>query len=133
MSEKRIPDEVKLAFAHRLERLMVERGWNQSELARRASLFMPHGKKMGRDNISNYCRGDVLPGPVHLNAIAKALGVRNEELLPARNVDFGVTVERQAGRAEMKETSNGNVHIFIDKEVPMSVALRVWHALSTKE
>lgn len=64
----------KQAFAKRLYNLMLSKGWNQSELARRAGLQ--------RDRISTYIRGQTLPTPQNVAALATALGVTAEEMLP---------------------------------------------------
>lgn len=61
-------------FARRLYRLMVERGWRQADLARKADL--------PRNAISVYLRGASLPSPENLNALAKALDTKPELLLP---------------------------------------------------
>ena len=45
----------KQEFGKRLYSLMVERGWQQSDLARAAGI--------GRDSVSTYMRGHSLPGP----------------------------------------------------------------------
>jgi len=70
-------------FGQRLNRLMTERGWSGAELARRASLHLPAGKKpIGRDTIAWYVRGKRAPGPVFLKAVARALDIAPEMLLP---------------------------------------------------
>jgi transcriptional regulator with XRE-family HTH domain len=61
-------------FARRVYSLMLEKGWTQSELARRSDL--------NRDAISNYTRGVTLPSPLSLQKLADGLGVKPEELLP---------------------------------------------------
>lgn len=61
-------------FGRRLHALMLERGWNQSELARQADI--------GRDAVSTYIRGRSFPEPKSLHALAEALGVEVAELLP---------------------------------------------------
>lgn len=70
----RADDAMKAAFAQRLLTVMRERGWTQSELARRA--------RIGRDNVSGYIRGKNLPGPAILNRLAAALAVGPEQLIP---------------------------------------------------
>ena len=70
----RADDAMKAAFAQRLLAVMRERGWTQSELARRA--------RIGRDNVSGYIRGKNLPGPAILNRLAAALAVGPEQLIP---------------------------------------------------
>jgi transcriptional regulator with XRE-family HTH domain len=64
----------KLEFGRRLMQLTLEKGWNQSDLARAAGL--------GRDAISTYVRGRSFPEPRSLKRIADALGLSTEQLLP---------------------------------------------------
>lgn len=64
----------KTEFGRRLKSLMLERGWNQSELARYA--------EMGRDNVSGYINGKYLPNAKHLHKLARALHVDPQTLLP---------------------------------------------------
>lgn len=68
-------------FARRLQRAMIDKGWTQSELGRRASDYHPGGT-IQRSSISKYCKGDTLATPAVLAALAKALGKKEEELLP---------------------------------------------------
>lgn len=71
------PDDIrKQELGRRIHQLLLERGWSQSELARRANL--------GRDAISTYVRGTVFPTPRSLRAIARAFGVSEDDLLPDR-------------------------------------------------
>lgn len=64
----------KLEFGRRLNKLMLDRGWNQSDLARAAGL--------GRDAVSTYVRGRSFPEPKSLRKLAEALGAKTEDLLP---------------------------------------------------
>lgn len=64
----------KQEFGRRLYRLMLARGWNQSELARQADL--------PRDSISTYIRGRTFPTPKSLQSLANALDVSSADLLP---------------------------------------------------
>lgn len=61
-------------FGRRLHAEIINRGWNQSEMARRADLR--------RDAISTYVRGTVLPSPAALQKLANALGMQPTDLLP---------------------------------------------------
>lgn len=61
-------------FARRLYKLMIDRGWRQSDLARAANLK--------RNSISVYLRGASLPNPENTKALAKAFDMKPEELLP---------------------------------------------------
>jgi hypothetical protein len=48
---------------------MNEKGWTQAELARRVAPLLKNSR-IGRDNISKYVRGKVLPLPHVLDALA---------------------------------------------------------------
>lgn len=61
-------------FSRRLYKLMLGKGWTQAELARQSGLT--------RDSISGYVRGNHMPTHESVKALAKALGVKAEELLP---------------------------------------------------
>lgn len=64
----------KQEFGKRLYKLMIGKGWHQSELARRADV--------ARDSVSTYIRGVSLPEPGNLERLARALGVDPVDLLP---------------------------------------------------
>src|SRR6185295_1530438 len=66
----------KQEFGRKLHKLMLEKGMHHAELARRADL--------PRNNISTYINGRSYPTEQSLNKLAKALGVRPDELLPNR-------------------------------------------------
>ncbi len=61
-------------FGRRLFKLINDRGWNQSDLAREAGI--------GRDSISTYVNGHTFPTPKNLRAMSEALGVEPHDLLP---------------------------------------------------
>jgi transcriptional regulator with XRE-family HTH domain len=61
-------------FGRRLATLLLDKGWNQSDLARAAEL--------GRDSISTYVNGKTFPTPKALKALSEALGVSKDDLLP---------------------------------------------------
>jgi transcriptional regulator with XRE-family HTH domain len=78
------PEAIRMEFARRLQAALNEKGWTQSELARRVAPLLKHSR-IGRDNISKYVRGKVLPLPPALEAIAKVLDRKNTDLLPVRS------------------------------------------------
>lgn len=61
-------------FGRRLHRLLLDRGWRQSELARRAGIQ--------RDSVSNYVRGRAFPSQLNLSKMAQAFGVSADDILP---------------------------------------------------
>lgn len=123
--------EVLKEFGKRLQRLMAERGWNQSDLARHSAKHMPD-KKFGRDNISGYICGENLPGPAHLNAMAKALGLPYDELLPTRGVpDIDSRVDARTKKAaadaplDVRDLGEGKAWLRVNQEVPWDVAIEI--------
>jgi transcriptional regulator with XRE-family HTH domain len=77
------PVAIRMQFAKRLQDALNEKGWTQSELARRVAPKLKDSR-IGRDNISKYVRGKVLPLPAALHAIAEVLGMEAKDLLPSR-------------------------------------------------
>lgn len=116
------PYEAALAeFSRRVQALMAQKGWNQSELARQAAKFMPN-KKFNRDNISVYIRGQSFPGALRLHAIAKALGTTPEDLVPKHGMP---SVDEKAPALDIRTMSDGNVWVRINQAMPMDVAMEL--------
>jgi transcriptional regulator with XRE-family HTH domain len=112
---------LKKEFAKRLQHLMTEKGWNQSDMARAAAKFMPD-KKFNRDNISLYVRGSQLPGPVRLKALCRALGVEQDALMPAGAV---ATVDENSPPLALRPLGNGNDWLQVNQAVPHDVAMQI--------
>lgn len=73
----------KQEFGRRLQSLLDDRGWNQSDLVRAINIAFPDlDKPFGRDAISTYINGRSFPTPKSLNMLCQALSVTREELLP---------------------------------------------------
>lgn len=127
---------IKAEFARRLQTAMVAKGWNQSELARRATDFLPRpapgqkrGHAIGRDLISHYVRGTMLPGPINLEALAKALGVRTIELMPAGVPQVG----GEPTPFEMKGLPDGRMYIRISRTVTQDNAMKIMAILADED
>jgi len=121
-------DAAKREFAARLDRLRISRGWNQSELARQAALHMPDGI-FGRDSVSGYLRGISLPGPVHLNALARALKVQPADLVPARPVAYA---SDKAPPFEVRDYDGDNAWVKVNQSVPWPIALQIMQLVKGK-
>lgn len=70
----------KQEFGRRLQKLLDERNWSQSDLVRQVEGVT--GNRMGRDAISTYINGRSFPTPKSLNQLCQAFGLTREELLP---------------------------------------------------
>lgn len=126
---------VKAEFARRLQAAMIEKGWNQSELARRANEHLPkpakgqaRGKEIGRDSISHYMRGKMMPLPTYLSALAKALGVEPSALLPARTPTAGPSAPY-----EMKGLPDGRVYLRVSRTLRQATALKIMALLAEED
>ena len=117
----------KKEFGARLREEILKRGWTQSDLARRASLFLE--KEMGRDSISVYCLGKSLPGGTHLYAIARALDMEPAELLPG----VAAFAARVTGGSELEVRAlpgmPGRARLVIDQEVSFDQAVKIMQIL----
>lgn len=114
-------------FAKRLNRYMIERGLNQSDLARKAAQHTPK-KILGRSLISKYLKGEVAPTPLYLHAIAKALNVEPEQLLPERSHPVQLPME-DTPEIALKALDGDTAMLRINQRVPMDAALRIMEIL----
>ena len=122
------PDVVKAEFARRLQRAMVSRGWNQSELARRAKGFTD--QRIERDTISGYVRGIALPGPAKLDAICQALKVEPADLLPAKGIPGA---QDRAPPFDIREVEDGMIWLRVNQAVTWQQALEIMIVLKKME
>lgn len=129
-------DDIKAEFARRLQTAMVAKGWNQSELARRASARLPRpapgqkrGHAIGRDLISHYVRGVMLPGPVNLAALAQALGVTERDLMPAG----APQVQADPTPFEMRGLQDGRMYLRIHRTLRAATAMKIVELLAEED
>lgn len=129
---------VKAEFARRLERLRIQKGWNHSELARRATAFLPkpdvgqiRHHTIGRDLIGHYVRGKILPNPVYLDALSKALGTKPEDLIPAMPSMAPMTGDSPA--IQMLTLSDGRVSLRVNRTVSMGTAVAIVSLLQKED
>lgn len=124
-------ESAKAGFAYRLQQRMTGLGWNQSELARQATKHLPkptrgqkQGHTIGRDLISNYVRGEVLPRPAVLSALAKALDCKESDLMAPRSVpSASERIEMTSFRLEARP--EGMAYIEVRREMPMERAMEI--------
>ncbi len=124
-TDREFKEIVRREFSYRLKTKMLEKGWNQSELARQAGAFMPSGS-LGRDSVSGYIRGRFIPGPDALNALAKALDVESSDLLTSE------VVSTQIDEASLTLTlaDKGKVLLKINGYVKLRTAAKIMEILA---
>ena len=90
-SSARPDDRMRQLYGQRLTTLRAAKGWNQSELGRRASEWLPGAEnEVSRQMVSKYEKGAVWPGPAIRRAMAMALGVNEADVLPTSEQNRGV-------------------------------------------
>ena len=109
-------------FGKRLQSLMLKKGWNQSELARKVGI--------GRDSVSQYVRGRSIPSPANLNKLAGILGIEKDVLFP--NYDAQTTAI-EAATLEIKSIDSDAEHMWlrVNMKVPAEKALEVLKILKS--
>lgn len=110
-------------FARRLQLALVEKGWNQSELARAVGT--------GRHNISVYASAKSYPMPPLLKAMSEALGVDSEWLLPGMLPAQPTTAQEEGlgGVAMEPARDKTKAHLKVDLEVDWADALKIMEIL----
>lgn len=116
-SERDLQD-VKTAFSGRLTAKMEEKGLNQTALADRAAAFMANGQ-FDRTMLSRALSVKRLPTPLHINAIAKALGVTPEYLLTP-------TESKRARRSfHFEELPDGRIEVDIHRTFDRETGIKI--------
>jgi transcriptional regulator with XRE-family HTH domain len=115
------PEAIRRDFAKRLQDALNDRGWTQSELARRMAPLLKESR-IGRDNISKYVRGKVLPLPPALEAMAKVLGVESTDLLPSRATR---AVSDELSSLDVRDIGGGRAWLQINQAVDWPIAVRI--------
>jgi transcriptional regulator with XRE-family HTH domain len=115
------PAAIRLEFGRNVQYHLNEHGWTQAELARRMAPLMKESR-VGRDNISKYVRGKVLPLPPALEAMAKVFGCESRDLLPSRAMR--ATEHAPIG---LRDLGDGRawLEIHVSQELPWATALKV--------
>lgn len=106
----------KQEFGRRLYRLMLEKGWTQSELARQADL--------PRDSISTYVRGKTLPTPHTVKKMAEALGMRPEELMPAQ-IEHAIDADNPVFEMKVSPSSPSMAWVRVNRLLPLKEAMAI--------
>jgi transcriptional regulator with XRE-family HTH domain len=111
----------KQMFGNRLFKLMVEKGWSQSELARRASI--------PRDAVSIYIRGKSFPSPQKLAALAAALGVAETTLLP-NQAESAIDEDNPSFEMKVSPNAPSVAWLRVNRLVSTATAVKIAELLS---
>lgn len=121
-------ERAKQEFAKRLRKMMLDRGWSQSELSRRAGI--------GRDSVSCYIRAINLPEGPAIRKLAKALSVEEEDLLPSSinpaMAAFGDGVNGEEDTI-LKSVGGDQYYLRVGKTMSLDQALRIMEILKEEE
>jgi len=116
-------------FKARLYQARRDKGWSQSELARRVWGEMEDKRgymvAKNRDRISAYESGRSVPERSNLDAIAEALGMSVSELAPDLVMSNPHTLGSDPTGVSIKMVPGGMAHLRIDCVVSSSVAMAV--------
>lgn len=111
-------------FARRLYELMLAKGWRQADFARASGL--------PRNAISVYLRGASLPNPESLKALAKALDVKPDELLPNYTES---AIERDNPEIDMRVSPGDPKHAWlrINRLVSTGLAVKILNMIADED
>lgn len=107
----------KQEFARRLQTLLVAKGWHNAKLAKRAGF--------GRNSITSYLKGYNYPSRINLEKMAKALGVKAEELLP--NITKEAIADEELPDLSLKSSiaEPGMSWLIVNRHVPTAVGAQI--------
>ncbi len=117
----------KQEFGRRLYKLMIAKGWNQSDLARHATSYAKKHAGCGevsRDNVSTYIRGTSLPLPDKLKSLAGCLDTTPEELLP-NYVESAIDDDQPAFEMKVSTANPGLAWLRVNRLVRTATATAV--------
>lgn len=132
----RVSEDLKLVFGRRLQAAMVRQGWNQVDMARFATAKIPNNKgkdkrKIGRDNIGLYLRGATFPNPIYLQAIAGALGMPVEKLVPQMTLP---SPELENGAPEtFAQLDDARGHVKLNRTVSLKTMRAIYAILRAED
>ena len=109
-------------FGRRLQQLLDERSWNQSDLVR--AVKAKTGEVIGRDAISTYINGRSFPTPKSLTLLCKALGLTREELFP-NAVMQATDNEHPALELRQAQGHPGMAWLRLNRMLPFQVAAQI--------
>ena len=114
----------KLEFGRRLQALLDDRGWRQSDLMRRTIDADPEERGLKRDAISTYINGRSFPTPASLNLLARAFGITKEELFPNSTIN-AMNDENPALEIRQAQGHPGKAWVRVNRLMSFDLAARI--------
>lgn len=99
-------------------------------MSREAQKHMPPGKTFGRDSVSHYIRARVMPGPIKLDALCAALGMKREDLIPAKGYR---TAGDENPPLDVRDTGDGNWWLRINRSVRAAAGAKILQILAEED
>ena len=111
-------------FGRRLANLIIQKNWNQSDLSRASGL--------GRDSISTYVNGKTFPTPRALKALADALRVKPEDLLPNQMMQ---AMDDEHPAIELRQASGhpGKAWLRINRAMSFATAAQIIELINKED
>lgn len=114
----------KQEFGRRLQQILDERNWSQSDLVRAVNAAHPNTKPMGRDAVSTYINGRSFPTPRSLAMLCKALGMTRDELFP-NGAMFASNDEHPALELKMAAGHPGQAWVRLNRLLSFETATEI--------
>lgn len=112
----------KQEFGKRLQSLLTQKGWTQAEFARKVGI--------GRDSISTYIRGKVVPNRATLEKMAKILQLSDgSELYPNYEAEGIMQDEMPEASYKTVRGKPDMMWVSINQELPSKVAMKIMQLL----
>lgn len=107
--------QAKADFGRRLHKLMVKKGWRQSDLARHSAI--------GKDSISNYVNGRTVPTQQNIEKLAQVVGASPNDLWPGYDGSMEGRRNVLTFRADPEDPAFA--FVVIDSRLPIDLALKL--------
>jgi transcriptional regulator with XRE-family HTH domain len=120
---------------------MADKDITATALAQRVREQLEKGDNFQNSNIAHYRSGRTMPRPARLTALARALGMREEELLsktvtkngkpPSSRTIESVALhqDRPSSALKIEDCGDGTMWLHVEQQLPWSVGLEVLKAL----
>lgn len=123
----------KQEFGRRLQQLLDERHWNQSDLARRINEQNPDLEPpFGRDAISTYIKGRSFPTPKSLSLLCKAFGMTREELFPNSAIN-AINDEHPAVELKVAPGQAGKAWLRVNRLMTFGTAAQIVQIINEED